>query len=134
MSNKYKVCSVIVCEDVRQEVSGKEILIGVYNDSIILSTFPGLLPQLVIRVVVKILDQMATKFTLSIKDPHQNILKTWAGTFAHGLDYKSPVVLGFRVLAISFIGQGNYSVHLGIDDEPVELIHEFQVRQPIDEN
>lgn len=36
--------SVIVCDDIRKEVTGKEILIGVYSGEIVLPSFPNWFP------------------------------------------------------------------------------------------
>jgi hypothetical protein len=36
--------SVVVCDDIRKEVTGKEILIGVYSGEIVLPSFPNWFP------------------------------------------------------------------------------------------
>jgi hypothetical protein len=36
----FEVVNALVCEDVRREVNGKEILIGVYGNSILVPSFP----------------------------------------------------------------------------------------------
>lgn len=39
-----EIGAVIVCDDVRREQTGKDILIGVYSGSIVITTFPFQLP------------------------------------------------------------------------------------------
>lgn len=39
---KFKLGSVLVCEDARKEVSGKDILIGVYTSAINVGQLPGM--------------------------------------------------------------------------------------------
>lgn len=41
---KFTVNSVVICDDVRKEVNGKDILIGVYGGSIIVQSLPVNLP------------------------------------------------------------------------------------------
>lgn len=42
MSASFTSC--IVCDDVRREISGKDILIGVYTADIVLSSYPATIP------------------------------------------------------------------------------------------
>jgi hypothetical protein len=44
----------MICDDVRREDNGKEIIIGVYSGSIIAETFPIFLPTFAIRFVIKV--------------------------------------------------------------------------------
>jgi hypothetical protein len=39
--SKIQVQHVIVCDDIRQESNGKQFLIGVYNDAILVPKFPA---------------------------------------------------------------------------------------------
>ena len=39
-----KIISVIVCDDIRKEISNKDILIGVYSGSIVFQAFPSTIP------------------------------------------------------------------------------------------
>jgi hypothetical protein len=38
---ELKIISVLICDDVRREENGKEILIGVYSGDIIVTRFPA---------------------------------------------------------------------------------------------
>ncbi len=44
MSKEPIIASALVCDDIRKEENGKAILIGVYSNNIILSTFPVTIP------------------------------------------------------------------------------------------
>src|SRR5690242_20107827 len=44
---RFSVGSVIICDDVRKEVSNKEILIGVYGGGILVPSFPVQIPMAV---------------------------------------------------------------------------------------
>jgi len=39
-----EIASVILCDDIRKEVTNKEILIGVYAGDIVISSFPAMAP------------------------------------------------------------------------------------------
>jgi hypothetical protein len=40
-SHKMNVTAALVCDDVRKEINGKDILIGVYSGGILVPQFPG---------------------------------------------------------------------------------------------
>lgn len=46
--------NVIYCDDVRQEVGGKQSLIGVYNTDMILPSLPVTLPKLCAQILVRL--------------------------------------------------------------------------------
>jgi len=69
MSQRIHIRSVILCDDVRQEVTGKEILIGVYNDSMIFPSLPGSLKQLILRISCDLLDKDLKTAVISLRDP-----------------------------------------------------------------
>ena len=52
MSSTFTLSAFIVCDDIRSEATGKDMLIGVYADAIILPRFPARLPKLCFRVTV----------------------------------------------------------------------------------
>jgi hypothetical protein len=64
----YEVISFLVCDDVRIEVSGKEILIGVYNNVIIFPSFPSSAPSLIFRVSVSVFSLGKKKVIFNITD------------------------------------------------------------------
>jgi hypothetical protein len=45
----FTASTFVVCDDVREEKSGKMILIGVYNDAAIVKAFPAIMLKLVFR-------------------------------------------------------------------------------------
>src|ERR1700722_1974046 len=54
MSNaELQILNTLVCDDVRLENNGKEILIGVYNGTVIVDSVPTLLPTFSIRILLK---------------------------------------------------------------------------------
>jgi hypothetical protein len=114
-------------------MSGKEILIGVYNDTMIFPTLPSGMPHLVIRTALDVLDKSAKKLMMYLKDPAGTTL----GTFNCDLStvkFDGHLVLGFGIQPLIFNSAGTYTIHLGVDDDPPDQISDFQVRLPQDES
>ena len=44
---EFAVNAVILCDDIRKEVTNKDMLIGVYGGALIVSAFPGAMPMAV---------------------------------------------------------------------------------------
>lgn len=49
-ARNWKVRSVLICDDIRTETTGKEILIGVYRGAVVVPTAPISLPSLALRI------------------------------------------------------------------------------------
>jgi hypothetical protein len=129
MSNKIKLRSVVFCEDVRQEASGKEILIGVYSDSMLFSQFPTMMRQLVVRIVADLLDKSVNQATIYLKDEHQTVLNTTT------LDLSSQkanehTLFGAFIQGLTLYAPGIYSVYLSLDSDPPFKISDFSARTP----
>lgn len=78
MANKEKMeeifVNVIYCDDVRQEVGGKQSLIGVYNSDMILPSFPVTLPKLCTQILVRLpIDTAANNVEVKISNG-ENVL------------------------------------------------------------
>jgi hypothetical protein len=128
MSEKIKIRSVIICDDVRREMSGKEILIGVYNDGMIFPAIPAQLKQLVIRVGSDVLDNTAKKFTLTLKDPNGTPLGQFPGTFTPLTNPEDHTLFGFIFQGPTLYSGGIYTIELGIEEDPPFKISDFYVR------
>lgn len=59
---------VLICDDIREEKSGKETLVGVYNEKIIVGSLPALLPKLCFRICVAPV-QRSIDVSLSVQAP-----------------------------------------------------------------
>jgi Family of unknown function (DUF6941) len=133
MSSKAHVRSVIICDDARLEVTGKEILIGVYNYAMLFGKFPTTLSHLVIRVSIDLLDKSAKQFTLHLRDPKGTGLQNCTAPFAPELNRNEPILIGLAAQGLTLYSPGIYSVFLGIDEQEPEKISDFEVRLPLNE-
>jgi hypothetical protein len=71
----YKITSLIICDDIRREASGKEILIGVYSKDIIVKDIPTRLPQLSFRISVALEHANFKKMRFSLSSPSRQTKK-----------------------------------------------------------
>jgi hypothetical protein len=133
MSERYKLRSVIICDDVRQEISGKEILIGVYNYSVLFHQFPAGMPQLVMKIAIKLIDKEAKSFLLHLRDPNGTVIGQIGGDLTN-LNYDEPVSIGAIIVPLTFYAPGLYTIDFALDGDPLEIIYDFEVRLPKDEN
>jgi hypothetical protein len=119
------VRSVIICDDVRREDNGKEILIGVYNDKIVIDRQPPfLLPTLCVRFVMKI-DSGEHKIDLSITGPDRNeIVKLTTNINVPTAEYLTAV--SFRLTPFAITSLGNYHINLELGESQIGA-HSFEV-------
>lgn len=123
----FKVISFIVCEDVRREENGKELIIGVYSKNILVNSIPVTLPQLTFRIVVE-----ATKpfreFKLVIIQPNKKRLFEFTGE-GHVTSIDDWVHLPLRFNGAEFPDAGTYVVRIALDGI-WRKAGEFNVRLP----
>jgi hypothetical protein len=110
-------------------MNGKEILIGVYNDSIIFPTLPGGLRQLVVRISCDLVDRITKETTLSLKDPNGNRLSEQKIDLA-GLSLDEHNVVGLIIQGINFYAAGTYSIEVSTEGSEIKKISDFEVRLP----
>jgi hypothetical protein len=123
---------VLICDDVRQEVSGKEIIIGLYNDSVLFNSFPITMSQFIIRISLDILDKGAKSATMALIDTKGNQLNKISGGIDHNL-LSDHLILGYTLQALTFNLDGTHEIHFGLDDDPLVKISDFDVRLPKDD-
>lgn len=122
------ITSLVVCDDARQEKSGKWILIGVYDKDVILKEFPVILTKLVFRVtlIVDVEKPKQVRFKLVPNDGTDKAKLAANITQAGRGDI---VTLGFEVRNIKLDDEDTIRIFIGLDDEP-RLIGAITVRKP----
>jgi hypothetical protein len=126
--SEYKVKSVLICDDARQEVNGKEILIGVYNDTIVVERLPAMLFKFVIRVALRVNHHRFKKFSLQVIDQAKNKIVD----ASQDIPAPSPdpnVIIGVQLQNLTFAQSGNHEILFGFDDK-LRKIGEFEIRLP----
>jgi hypothetical protein len=129
-NNSYNVRFVIICDDIRQEVSGKEILIGVYNDAILCPAFPIVIQKLIVRVSVSApIGSIFKVFKVALADSKDHKLFEIASD-VKGVETDDPhLIFAVAAFGVVFPREGTYKILFGIDEEP-KVIWEIVVRVP----
>jgi len=130
MPRDYKVKSVIICDDVRRETNGKEILIGVYNDTLLFSDVPALMGKVSFRVALWS-EKVLKRFNIRIEDPNKNKVIEAQGEVPNAPNPKSDPhrVVGITCGNLPFSVVGTYRILFGADHK-LEPSCEFIVRTP----
>jgi hypothetical protein len=129
----YDVVSALVCDDIREERSGKEILIGVYNSAIIFNQFPARWPRLTFRVGLKLRRADFKRVRAKIIDKHGKQLFSMDQPVEPPppalINSDDEAIIAFTVNNLTFPEPSRYTVSLAFDSEPEPVFH-FQVRGP----
>jgi hypothetical protein len=126
----YKILSFMVCDDIRQEKSGKEILIGVYNDTMIVPALPAFMPQLSFRVKLQ-LEEAGENVSVSVNLPSGPAIFSHTAKIPNQ-SVTEPTLMNFQLAGVSLPEYGRYTFSFGID-KPAEEIGSFNVRAPANE-
>jgi hypothetical protein len=119
------VSSCIICDDVRTEIGGKEILIGVYPVGISVPRLPwhafGAL-----RLTVIWSGDGDVDFKIRVLNPAQTEVASASGTgTAIWQGFQSSITL--PTFLLSFDMEGVYDIQMSKQDGPWENIHRFPV-------
>lgn len=126
-NSTYKVRSLIICDDVRPEASGKEVLVGAYSGVVVSNMgFPLYMPSLYFRLEVEMEKAQYEGTTLRVLDPQGKQLLISSGnmTFAR-TDEPASIAVGFS--GVIFHQPGNYTVEFALEGTPVP-VGRFKVR------
>lgn len=124
----YEVTSSIVCEDVRIEGNGKEILIGVYNETIIVGAMPYAFPKLCFRFTARVKKPDLLVCAYKLIDPHGNALVDYPVVPVSPYLVGEATIFGF-VASVVFNAEGEYVASFGIGEPPIPTMR-FTVRKP----
>jgi hypothetical protein len=123
MNETFSFRNFIVCEDIRIETNGKQILIGTYAGAILAENLPVFWPTFAIRVEVTPLREQYELAQLKIDRPNGTVLSIFDLTNVKIHDIAYPAALVFRRSPMSFEIDGNYPVSLAMDSNPIDIGH-----------
>lgn len=124
----FKFRNFVLCEDARREISGKEILIGVYDDNVIIGSVPAILDRLFFRVAIDCDPLYRGKFSMSLRDPEGNQKFNFESVAAPPFaDYQNRI-FGVSVRGLQVLTVGHYDVYFGLD-EPMRKVWSIAFRE-----
>lgn len=129
MKKNIKLIDWMICDDIRQEVSGKRIFIGVYNENITVPAVPITIPQLTFYSKWDITETPIKKIEFKIVPPNGQEI----GPFVSELPPSPPESKGRK--AIVQIGlspfnievSGEYKIEAKVNDIDYDTIASFKV-------
>jgi hypothetical protein len=124
MADDFEVSAVIVCDDIRQEISNKFILVGAYSGSMVINAIPAVIPLGVFIIVQPHLLRY-NKVFLTIKGPNGAEIKSGEGP-ANFTDLRFAGSVAFKFQTALIAAEGVYEFYLSMDSEP-RLVLSFPV-------
>jgi hypothetical protein len=120
----------LVCDDIRFEVTAKEILVGVYLDAILVNEVPARMKSLFVRIMVDLHEKEYSKLSLTIFRPSGDRLGRVEGPMSGATPPEGELYrLAFDLTAMGLPDMGQYRVRLGLDDEEAD-VGVIKVRAP----
>lgn len=126
---KLKIRHVIVCDDVRQEISGKEILIGVYNDILIFPGFPALMESLFFRIAATCPIKLAGEYRFALVGPNDKKVFEVSNSLAPVPSQDENRIFNLAFRGVPFVEEGIYQIHFGVNG-PARKIWQLMARLP----
>jgi hypothetical protein len=128
MADNYRVNCFLLCDDIRTENNGKELLIGVYNKLLLIPTIPAQLTNLCVRFEVSLLsDREINQATFELRNPEGNTVLRGSASLNKPQRNDIPLLVNVVVGPIIFVTIGQYTIWLGLDREP-ENVGSFLVQ------
>ncbi|MER9300464.1 hypothetical protein NKI38_28895 [Mesorhizobium sp. M0621] len=126
---KFTLKSVIICEDARKEDNGKEMLIGVYNDVVVVGSFPAIIDRLFVRLSIDCDPDYEGDYSFSLTGPRKQEILKIAEKVGKQPDDEPGRVFGFGMRGFPAQDEGYYDIHFALGKVP-KKIGSFVVRMP----
>jgi hypothetical protein len=127
MDDGWSPYYVLICDDIRLEVTGKQILIGTYNEIIVAPSFPAPI-MLAFRVAVRMHRIGFNTCEFRLLSPNGTTLFANGGEI-HAQTIDEHVSFAFQNAAIIFPDAGEYSIEFGLDGD-VKKVGRLRLRLP----
>lgn len=131
MLPKYRIGTIIVCDDVRVEVSGKETLVGVYNGVVVIPSFPATMAKLCFRLPIYADHPFDASMTFQVYSPSKKkLIEIKGDASANPSDAGHELPFGFAIGNLSLPEPGEYEVRFCFGPAKPKRVSSFLVRQP----
>jgi Family of unknown function (DUF6941) len=132
---RVKPLNVIFCDDVRREISGKDILIGAYGGEIVIPSVPAMI-SLAMWIQMDTTDAGTARIKIRVTDPQGNVAGQTSLEFQTGEPSTTsstaiilpPFAIFLPPLIMSVTEPGTIKVYFANDGDKFALIGEKKVR------
>jgi hypothetical protein len=121
MDETFTFRNFILCEDIRTEINGKQILIGAYAGVILAESLPTFWPLFAMRVEVNPKKDAYESVQLKIEKPNGTVLSIFDIAGVKIRDVAYPAALVFHRSPMVFDMEGDYAVSLAMDCKPINI-------------
>lgn len=127
MAKSYDVKFVLLCDDVRQEVNKKAILIGYYpNNEIVVPSLPTNVAVQTFMIMLVPHKKHYSNVTFKVRDPRgQQLLDLNGEATFEDIDKLTSVV--FQRSPAAYLAEGKHDLIFGMGDEKPRKIGEFTI-------
>lgn len=127
MNGNFTCRSVLICDEVREEVGGKQIIIGTYSGVILLPFIP-FLGHITLRFEIKANQPRFEHVECTVLRPNGSIF--FHETKPFDVRYPEfPTSIVFPLVGLNFEHAGEYTILLAMDDTP-QAVGNFSIITP----
>lgn len=119
MKKEVKLIDWMICDDIRTEDTGKHILIGIYEDNIVVNTLPVILPQIYIYTKWNTEETNIKNFEIKINQPNGKTIGPLIGEFDFPIKKKATINWGISPFNIE--STGTYIIDAVINEKKVHV-------------
>lgn len=124
---RWKPKYVIVCDEVRFENNGKEIILGVYSDGVIVPSVPISLKVMTFRIVVDVDGRAFETVSFELRGTEGNVGAHISGDAPATLVGQKEGKFLFELPGITLQSEGTKTIWFSLDSN-LEQVGEFDVR------
>jgi hypothetical protein len=125
MNNDFTFINWTICDDVRTESNGKQLIIGAYAGVIMFQQIPFIVPALFLRIVIEPKRLAYKKIACQVLRPDKS--EFFKQEFEWKVNYiQYPATLVFHQYGPAFNHTGDYEIHLSMDG-PFYHIGSFKI-------
>ena len=128
MSDSFLCRSVLFCDEIREEVGGKQIIIGAYSGVTLIPFVPFLVSKLTMRFEIKVEGSHFDHAECTLLRPNGSIFVHETKPFDTKFpEFPTSIVFLFTSLNFEYVGQ--YTVLLAMDSAP-QVVGDFSIVTP----
>lgn len=128
MREAFRCRNVLICDEIREEVGGKQLIIGAYSGVILIPFLPFFAPKITVRFEIKVAKAHYDHAECTVLRPNGSIFYHDARTF----DLRYPefsTTIVFVLGGLTFEHTGDYTMLLAMDSAPM-AVGDFSIVTP----